>query len=205
MTSFASSGNSRKPGEDHNYPWLGFVNDSGNDGYSTVEITDDGEFILKAFDSATSEQIDEFKIVKTDFAFEDRDNGGYIFATGENTGYKVIDFADDFALIETEINGKKVRSKYILKENGVEINSEAEGEFAFLLPAFHFDGRDYTDISLENNVLKINYRGHSCVYKTNGNIKENQKLSANRNGLYKSYIIDAENSLNIKIEIINRI
>jgi len=68
---------------------------------------------------------------------KDRDNGGYIFATGENTGYKVIDFADDFALIETEINGKKVRSKYILKENGVEINSEAEGEFAFLLPAFH--------------------------------------------------------------------
>ncbi|MBQ3151732.1 MAG: metallophosphoesterase family protein [Clostridia bacterium] len=79
MTSFASSGNSRKPSEDHNYPWLGYVNESGNDGYSTIEITDDGEFIIKAFDSTAGEQIDEFKIIKTDFTFEEKDNGGYFY------------------------------------------------------------------------------------------------------------------------------
>lgn len=130
-----------------------------------------------------------------------KDKNGYIFATSPDSSYKVIDFADDFALIESEIKGKKIKSKYTLSETGVEIKSEAEGEFAFLVPAFHFDGKDYSEVTLENNILKINYQGNNCVYIANANIKESGKLSANRNGIYKSYIIDAENSLNITIEI----
>ena len=110
-------------------------------------------------------------------------------------------YSIDFALIETEIKGKKIKSKYTLCETGVEIKAETEGEFAFLLPALHFDGKDYSEVTLENNILKINYQGNNCVYKANANIKESGKLSANRNGIYKSYIIDAENSLNITIEI----
>ena len=130
-----------------------------------------------------------------------KENDEYLFATDNESEYKVIEFADNFALIETEIKGKKIKSKYTLSENGIEIIAESDSEFAFLLPALHFDGKDYTDISFKNNTVKINYQGYNCVYKSNGIINESGKLSANRNGLYKSYIVDAENHLNINIEI----
>ncbi len=129
-------------------------------------------------------------------------NGNFVFATGSECSYKVLSYSDDSAVIETEILGKKVVSKYTLSPEGVKITAETEGELAYLLPAFYFDGKNHTEITTGENKLTINYQGYSCIYKVSSPISENSSLSANRNGCYKSYIAIGTNSITINIEII---
>ena len=77
MTASASSGITRTVEESYNYPWISYECITGNDSYSTVEITDDGKLLLETVDTVTNEIIDKFTIVKTDFSFEYEDIGGY--------------------------------------------------------------------------------------------------------------------------------
>ena len=71
-----------------------------------------------------------------------------------------------------------------------------------MLPAFAFDGKKETDIALDNNVLQIEYEGSKCRYTSNGVIKELGKTARNRNGFYRLFYAEGDNTLDVKIEII---
>ena len=73
FTQTASSGNTRvlDEGESYDYYWLGKTVVSGNDCYSTIEVTKDGVMEIITVDTVTGETIDTFTITKTDFAVKE--------------------------------------------------------------------------------------------------------------------------------------
>lgn len=83
FTQTASSGNTRVPdeGEVYDYEWLGKTVITGNDCYSTIEVTKDGKMNIVTVDSITGEKIDTFTITKTDFTVNEQEmEYGYIGA-----------------------------------------------------------------------------------------------------------------------------
>ena len=92
--------------------------------------------------------------------------------------------------------------KYTVNADGVRIEVSGEGNPAYQLPAFYFDGEIYTEIVFEENMLSISYKGWKCRYITNGKIIDGQAIGANRNGYYRSYMAISKNHLCITVEIL---
>ncbi|MBQ8743422.1 MAG: hypothetical protein IJZ03_08665 [Clostridia bacterium] len=72
-----------------------------------------------------------------------------------------------------------------------------------MLPAFYFDGEEYTDIKLHGSTLSVSYKGYTCIYTSSAPIKDMDRICANRNGNYKSFYTSAKKSVSLKIEIVN--
>ena len=125
-----------------------------------------------------------------------------VFALGDESTYRLIEYKEDYAKIETEILNKKVVTEYKITPNCIDISLKSEGEIAFLVPAFHFDGKYYTEIETAENTLTVKYEGHKCIYESKTKFINISKLSANRNGYYKSFYVKGKNELNLKITII---
>lgn len=109
FTQTAASGNTRVPdeGEVYDYEWLGKTVITGNDCYSTIEVTDDGKMNIVTVDTITGETIDTFTITKTDFTVkEEKMEFGYIgemlkplmgeFFVIYEVFYKIFDFFNIF-------------------------------------------------------------------------------------------------------------
>lgn len=80
FTQTASSGNTRIPDEDYNYYWLGKTVITGNDCYTTIEVTKDGTMEFITVDKVTEETIDTFSITKTEPFKEEPMTEGYLGA-----------------------------------------------------------------------------------------------------------------------------
>jgi hypothetical protein len=107
-----------------------------------------------------------------------------------------------FATLVNEFeNGVSIRSMYNVSEEGVSVEIIGDGEVAYMLPAFYFDGEEYTDIALNGCRLLISYKGYTCIYTSSAPINDMNRLCANRNGNYKSFYTSAKKRLSIKIEI----
>ena len=82
---------------------------------------------------------------------------------------------------------------------------ESEGEIAFSLPAFSFDGERDTDIISAGNTLSVAYDGWICRYTVTGaTIIDLGFTVASRNGFYRAFAAVGKNSFNVKIEIIEK-
>ncbi|MBE6609011.1 MAG: hypothetical protein E7633_10730 [Ruminococcaceae bacterium] len=130
--------------------------------------------------------------------------GETIFATGKNTKYEVLKLDEantEIELKNTFENGRAVISKYALSADGLDITVSGEGEIAYMLPAFEFDGRERTEINVCGNRLEIIYKGWTCIYTASAPIYSLNKVGCNRNGHYKAYYAKSEKSLEVKIEI----
>ena len=82
FTQTAASGNTRVPeeGEVYDYYWLGKTVITGNDCYTTIEVTKDGVMELITVDKVTGETIDTFSITKTESFKEEPMTEGYLGA-----------------------------------------------------------------------------------------------------------------------------
>ena len=81
FTQSAAAGNTRVPDENevYDYEWLGKTVVTGNDCYSTIEVTKDGKMNIVTVDTITGETIDTFSITKTDFTLNEKEmEFGYI-------------------------------------------------------------------------------------------------------------------------------
>ncbi len=134
-------------------------------------------------------------------------NGEWQFATDESVLYDTLDLSKDkisaFATIACRFSGNKcISSKYTVNADGVQIEVMGEDDIAYMLPAFHFDGEVYPEISFDEHCLSVSYQGWICRYTTDGRIFDTGKLAANRNGHYRVFIATSQNKLGIKIEIL---
>ena len=86
--------------------------------------------------------------------------------------------------------------------SGVSVEIRGEGKLGYALPALSFDGEISPKVVAEEHSLTVFYEGWSCRYTTNGRISEEKGIAANRNGHYRRFLAFAENTLNVKIEII---
>ncbi len=94
-----------------------------------------------------------------------------------------------------------VKEYYKVGNTGVEIEICGEDDVGFCLPAFCFDGECMPEILVCDHSLVILYEGWSCRYETDGVIEDLDRLCANRNGHYRTYLAVGKNKLNVKIEI----
>jgi hypothetical protein len=99
-------------------------------------------------------------------------------------------------------NNKIIKENYLVNKNGVSITIDSDDEIGYVLPAFYYNGAEFTKINANKHTLTIFYEGFVCRYTTNGEITDLNKVGANRNGHYKAFIAKGENSINVKIEII---
>ena len=135
-----------------------------------------------------------------------KENNEYKFAA-DGCKYTVLNTAEKAESAEASLlcafdNGISVNEFYSVSSDGVSIYLECDGEIGFALPAFYFDGEEYTEISESKNSLTVTYGGWQCRYTTDGEIIILNKTAKNRNGYYKAYLASAKSRLNIKIQII---
>lgn len=81
----------------------------------------------------------------------------------------------------------------------VTVSGTSKGNSVLMLPIFHFDGQEYTEIETTENTITVRYDGYVCTYTTNGKIVDLAQTGANRNGVYKLFC--AENSGDVTVEI----
>ena len=94
-----------------------------------------------------------------------------------------------------------LKADYKIGEEGVNVTVTGDGNLLHMIPAFSYDGEKETDITLIDNVLQIKYDGWICQYTSNGRILELGKTARNRNGFYKLFYAESDNSLSVNIKI----
>lgn len=130
----------------------------------------------------------------------------WIFATNRETVYQTAKLGHDDQTATAELlccfaNGIAVKGFYTVSENGVTVDLCGEGDIAFSLPAFAFDGETHTEITVAPNLLEIRYEGYVCRYETNGNVVDLGFTAENRNGCYRAYAAVNNKALHVKITI----
>ena len=76
-----------------------------------------------------------------------------------------------------------------------------KGKIGLSLPAFSFDGECSPEITLDGNTLSIVYDGWCCRYTASGEILDLDRVAANRNGYYRTFVATGIDSLSVSIEI----
>ena len=94
-----------------------------------------------------------------------------------------------------------LKADYKISKDGVNVTVTGDGNLLHMIPAFSYDGEKETDITLIDNVLQIKYDGWICQYTSNGKILELGKTARNRNGFYKLFYAECDNSLSVNIKI----
>ena len=138
-----------------------------------------------------------------------KQDGEWIFAVDEKTKYDLKELYTEGESAKANIvctfeNGKQVSADYKVSESGLEIGLNSDGELAFSLPAFLFDGEEYTTVTKEKNSLTIEYKGWVCKYESSGEIYETETIAPNRSGYYKKFFTSAQKSLYIHVDIFKK-
>ena len=99
--------------------------------------------------------------------------------------------------------GRDVTSDYCVNGSGVAIGLSGTGKIGYLLPAFSFDGETEAQIDADENSLTVRYKGWLCRYTVEGGqIEDLDRMAANRNGHYLTYLAVGTDSMRIGIEIV---
>ena len=129
------------------------------------------------------------------------------FATDAYIGrYELLDMSAGendahAALLCRFFNGKEVKTEYKVDESGVVIKATSSDKFAHMLPAFAFDGEEYTDIKVGEHELEVRYQGYLCRYQTSGRIIDLNEIGYSRNGHYHGFATIGDKELIVKIEL----
>lgn len=135
-----------------------------------------------------------------------RQNGEWIFSADKTVVHEADGFFADDSSVSAAITCRFpenicVKTRYTVNTEGVQIEISGEGELAYMLPAFVFDGETRTEIHTDSHSLSVFYNGWICRYTTNGTISDSGRLAANRNGHYRMFTACGKNILLVSIEI----
>ena len=87
---------------------------------------------------------------------------------------------------------------YALSEKGVDITLSGYDDIGFMLPVFEFDGKAYTNITISDKSVSVEYGGAVCIYSFEGALSSDYAVYYNRNGRYRVYEASGH-SLHIEI------
>lgn len=110
----------------------------------------------------------------------------------------IIEYSSNSAVMNYPLD---IRAEYLINESGVTVSLNGDGPLIHLLPAFAFDGETETVIKQEANSLIIEYERWQCKFTANGEIKDLNVTARNRNGYYKLFYAQADEELQINIQI----
>lgn len=132
---------------------------------------------------------------------------GFVYGYDESVSYRLTEkeTADSYIKVVTDCfreNEFLFKETCVVSEDGVSITVSGNGELELCFPAFEFDGKEHTEISLSEKSVQVAYKEHRCIYTTPNEIKGKSALYANRNGHYKAYAVCGENSISLNIKLI---
>ncbi len=132
--------------------------------------------------------------------------GRYIFATSPSSKYELIELSSSekeaFARFEVTLeSGDKLDSHYTVSEDGVKIKLSGDGDIAYMLPAFDFDGEEHSEITCGENCLEIRYQDWVCRYTADGKIIDTGSVGCNRNGYFRAFYARAKDRLTVNVDI----
>ena len=125
-------------------------------------------------------------------------DGEPVFTCDIDEKINVTDISCNSAALDYPLG---LKADYKIGEEGVNVTVTGDGNLLHMIPAFSYDGEKETDITLIDNVLQIKYDGWICQYTSNGKILELGKTARNRNGFYKLFYAESDNSLSVNIKI----
>ena len=133
-------------------------------------------------------------------------DGTWSFAFDKGAENEILDYATDAdsacgRLASTLPSGARLVSSYAASSEGVRITVSGKGTVGLALPAFTFDGESETEISLDGSTLSITYGTWCCRYTASGEIVSLDRLAANRNGYYRTYLARGTDTLSVSIKI----
>ena len=133
-------------------------------------------------------------------------NKEWYFATGADVTYDTVGVSKDAHGAYATLcclfpSGDKVKTDYTVSENGVQIEITGNGELAYLLPIFEFDGAVHTKVEYDEQHLTVTYRGWCCTYTTTARFEMLSKYGANRNGHYRAFVAVGSNALCVTVNI----
>ncbi len=130
---------------------------------------------------------------------------GVVYACCEKQQLDVTVTREDTALVAFEVTcvvcGKRLTEAYEVSADGVKIRVSGEGEIAYALPIFRFDGQVETAIEAETKRISVLYEGCRYTVETNGELIDDGSDYYNRNGAYRLYHAQGADSLCLKLTI----
>ena len=122
--------------------------------------------------------------------------------------FDIESFAEFYLKTEIEYkypSGEKLAAWYTLDRNGLGIKVSGSETLRILLPAFTFNGKDYSKITLKEGVLEVEFEGYICRYTVlDGTIIALDRPARNRNGHYETYAAEGSSGLRVQISIEKR-
>ena len=136
-----------------------------------------------------------------------KEGDAWRFATGTDTAYEITALSQGKTDAKAELlcrfeGGKTVKSAVTVSKNGVLVEVCGDGEIAFSLPAFDFDGEAHTETSAKEYTLEIRYEGWVCRYETDARIVDLGFTAENRNGRYRAFAATGKGALSVRITIL---
>jgi hypothetical protein len=133
-------------------------------------------------------------------------DGAFVMALSGAASYRPYktEKGEDLAAVTllSEFEDRTVlKHSYTVSKDGVDIKVSGAERVCFSFLAFDFDGETETDISADENTVRVTYEGYTCTYETNGKILFKDEYADNRNGRYRVYYAVAEQALSLHIAI----
>lgn len=98
-------------------------------------------------------------------------------------------------------NGEVFRECCRVDDDGVHLRYWGDQPLQCFLPVFVSDGAGQSVIEQTPDGLQVNWEGWKCTYTVNAQLHDSEKLYANRNGQYKVYTAQGQNSLALHISM----
>ena len=105
------------------------------------------------------------------------------------------------ATLSCLLEDQTVTIRYAVSAEGVSITQQGEGKQYHAVPVLTFDGETRPDLTAEPSALAVSYGGWLCRYTSDGGFTDTGITAANRNGRYRVFAAQGEDSLTLRIQI----
>lgn len=135
-------------------------------------------------------------------------DGEWQYATAEEVQHIIKRHNAQNETAELEVNcvftdKTTVECFYTLNSSGLQITYKNNGNLRCLLPAFNFNGEEYTKINCNGKTLEICFADFICCYTvSNGEIIDLEQTAANRNGYYNIFAAEGKDELTVHVKIL---
>lgn len=131
---------------------------------------------------------------------------GIIYGFDNNVEYKIVEkyVTEHFAFIKFECekdNKLMFYQSFVLSDDGVRVIVEGNDALEITFPVFCFDGKESTEISIDEKRVEVKYNNSVCEFLCDGVIKDNEMVLGNRNGHYKAFSVCGNDKVSLTIKI----
>ena len=133
-------------------------------------------------------------------------DGNWIFAVNTATRYQVNSHASTPGGATADItcifaDGREVSAFYTLTGQGLHIKVKGEGDLAYMIPAFVFDGAEEVPVNVTGNTLEVCRKNWRFRCTADTGITDLKISGCNRNGRFKGFAATGSDTIELHLTI----